>query len=147
MFKPVFKAATAISLSLLLSSTALAHSGASGIVKERMDGFKAAKKSMRTLKTAVRAEDYSTISAEAESLQAWFSDLERYFPKGSNAKPSEALDVIWQDFDRFSGIAQQSRDASSALLKAAQTKDKSATMDAFSDLGASCKSCHDDYRE
>jgi len=137
----------ALLLGLFVSSTATAHSGASGIVKERMDGFKAAKQSMKVLKSAVRSQDFSTMSSEAQSLQTWFSDLERYFPKGTNAKPSEALDIIWQEFDRFSGIAQQSRDASAALLQAAQQQDSSAAMDAFSDLGASCKSCHDDYRE
>lgn len=134
-------------LSLVVSSTATAHTGASGIVKERMDGFKAAKQSMKVLKSALRSQDFATVSTEAQSLQSWFGDLERYFPEGSNAKPSEALDVIWQEFDRFSAIAEQSRDASAALLQAAQKQNSSAAMDAFSDLGASCKSCHDDYRE
>jgi len=137
----------ALIVSLFITSGALAHTGATGIVKERMEGFKAAKTSMKTLKTAVRAEDFDTLTSEAERLQLWFSDLERYFPEGSNEKPSEALDIIWQEFDQFSGIAQETRDASAALLKAAERRDRGAAIDAFSDLAASCKACHDDYRE
>ena len=144
--KPVL-AASAIALTLITPATVSAHSGATGIVKERMEGFKAAKRAMKNLKGAVRASDFNAIETEATSLNAWFSDLERYFPEGSNAKPSEALDIIWQDFDQFSAIAQQSRDASANLVNAAQSSNQPAAIDAFSDLGASCKACHDDYRE
>jgi len=143
----MYKKFVGYSLVLALSTTALAHSGATGIVKERMDGFKAAKKSMKALKGAVRGGDYATIAREAESLNLWFTKLDNYFPEGSNPKPSEALDVIWEEYDRFSSIGKDSANASAALLRAANEGDEDLAREAFSELAASCKACHDDYRE
>jgi len=139
-----------LTLALILTSTAgaaLAHAGATGVVKQRMDGFKAAKQSMKLLKTAVRSEDFATIAMESKGLEQWFSRLEEQFPAGSNPKPSEALDLIWVEFDRFSSISQDATNASRALLRAADERDTALAKEAFSELAASCKACHDDYRE
>lgn len=138
---------TALLFGASLASAALAHSGATGIVKERMDGFKAAKKSMKTLKSAVRSSEFATVAREAETLNLWFENLDTYFPVGSNPRPSEALDVIWQEFDRFSSIGRDSANASAALLRGANEGDAELIREAFSELAASCKACHDDYRE
>ena len=145
--KQVLNTALALALGASLASTAVAHSGATGIVKERMDGFKAAKKSMKTLKSAVRSADFATIAGEAETLNLWFSQLDNYFPEGSNPKPSEALDLIWEEYDRFSSLGRDSTNATTALLRAANEGDDVLAREAFSELAASCKACHDDYRE
>jgi len=124
-----------------------AHSGASGVVKERMDGFKAAKKSMRTLKNALRSDNFSVIVSEASSLESWFSELDSLFPVGSNPAPSEALDSIWEEFNSFSGMAKETTNYASLLRKAAHRADSSSASEAYFSLAASCKACHDDYRE
>lgn len=145
--KKTLNRAIAFVLGASLTSATLAHSGATGIVKERMDGFKAAKKSMKILKSTVRSSDFATIAREAETLNLWFENLDGYFPAGSNPKPSEALDLIWQEYDRFSSITRDSANASAALLRGANEGDAELTREAFSELAASCKACHDDYRE
>jgi len=145
--KPKLITALTLALSTAIATTALAHTGATGIVKERMDGFKAAKKSMKTLKGAVRSADFATIAGEAEALNLWFNQLDNYFPQGSNPKPSEALDLIWEEYDRFSSHGQDSANASAALLRAANEGDEDLAREAFSELAASCKACHDDYRD
>ena len=145
--KPKLITALTLALSTAIATTALAHTGATGIVKERMDGFKAAKKSMKVLKSAVREADFASIAGEAETLNLWFTQLDNYFPQGSNPKPSEALDLIWEEYDRFSSLGQDSANASAALLRAANEGDEDLASEAFSELAASCKACHDDYRE
>jgi cytochrome c556 len=145
--KPKLITALTLALSTAIATTALAHTGATGIVKERMDGFKAAKKSMKVLKSAVREADFASIAGEAETLNLWFTQLDNYFPEGSNPKPSEALDLIWEEFDTFSSLGQDSANASTALLRAANEGDEDLAREAFSELAASCKACHDDYRE
>jgi len=142
--------AKSLTLASILAATAgfaFAHSGATGVVKERMDGFKAAKQSMKLLKTAVRSDDFASIATESKGLEQWFSRLDERFPVGSNQKPSEALDLIWVEFDRFSSIGQDATNASRALLRAADERDTALAKEAFSELAASCKACHDDYRE
>ena len=145
--KPTLSRVLTLVIGTAVATTAIAHSGATGIVKERMDGFKAAKKSMKVLKSAVRGADFASIAGEAETLNLWFTQLDNYFPQGSNPKPSEALDLIWEEYDRFSSLGQDSANASAALLRAANEGDEELAREAFSELAASCKACHNDYRE
>ncbi|MGH1460763.1 MAG: c-type cytochrome [Neptuniibacter sp.] len=137
-----------IAITLLVYSSGLwAHSGATGIVKERMDNFKESKASMKLLKKAVRNKDFDTIVEEAESIHRWAAKLTTYFPEGSNPHPSEALDLIWKELDRFELRAVDQLEASGRLRKAGVAKDANGAATAFSELGQSCKACHDDYRE
>ena len=59
---------------------------------------------------------------------------------------TEALDNIWADFDNFSSKAAASAQAAADLAAAAE-QDQGSAMKAFGALGASCKACHDDYRQ
>lgn len=132
---------------LAFSSTLFAHSGATGIVKERMDNFKESKESMKLLKTAVKNKDFETITREAASINRWSNKLTNLFPEGSNQHPSEALNLIWQEFDKFEIRAERQIDASERLNQAGLARDAKAATKAFSELAKSCKACHEDYRE
>ena len=50
-------------------SSALAHSGATGIVKERMDMFKRSQKNLKAIKSHIRGEDYGSIAKLAEDTR------------------------------------------------------------------------------
>ena len=133
---------------LIVFSTVLwAHSGATGIVKERMDNFDDSKASMKLLKKAVRNNDFATINQEAGSINRWAVQLTDHFPEGSNPPPSEALDLIWQEFEQFKQYADTQVKASEALQQAGINSDTGAAKKAFSELAKSCKGCHDNYRE
>jgi len=56
------------------TTLALAHSGAIGIVKERMDMFKKNQDNLKAIKSHIRSEDYESRGQEFESSQA------RHFP-------------------------------------------------------------------
>jgi len=129
------------------SSSLWAHSGATGIVKERMDNFKESKASMKLLKKAVRNKDFDVIVKEAGSIHRWAEKLTTYFPEGSNPHPSEALDLIWKEIDRFELRAVDQLEASGRLRQAGMERDSEAAASDFSELGKSCKACHNDYRE
>lgn len=132
---------------LAYSSGLWAHSGATGIVKERMDNFKESKASMKLLKKAVRNNDFDTIVVEAESIHRWAAKLTTYFPEGSNPHPSEALDLIWKEFDRFELLAVDQLEGAGRLRQAGEAKDANGAATVFTELGQSCKVCHDDYRD
>lgn len=132
---------------IAVSGVALGHSGATGIVKERMDKFKDAKASIKVLKSAIKKKDFATVTKEAESINLWAKELIASFPIGSNPHPSEALDRIWQEFDQFENEAKAQIRASEKLMKAAIAQDSKASTAAFKELANTCKSCHNSYRE
>ena len=140
-------AIAAFALSLSSPPAALAHKGAMGIVKERMDKFKASEKATKQIKQALSRGDTAMVMAEAEFLVSWASEMDSYFPENSNQSPSEAKDEIWLQWDDFVGAILSFENASTALIDAAVTEDPRAMDSAFSDMTKSCKSCHQQFRE
>ena len=59
---------------------------------------------------------------------------------------TEAKAAIWADYADFSAKAATTTKRAQALV-AATAEGQGATMKAFGALGASCKSCHDSYRQ
>ena len=60
--------------------SALAHSGATGIVKERMDMFKRSQKNLKAIKSHIRGEDYGSIAKLADEIREWAVKMPEYFP-------------------------------------------------------------------
>ena len=90
--------ATALALSCGFSMLAYAHSGATGIVKERMDFFTQNKDDLTAIKTHFRNGDLDAIVPLATQIRDWAEKMPAYFPDGSDGKPSESSPQIWLDF-------------------------------------------------
>lgn len=88
---------------------AFAHSGASGVVKKRMDAMGEMGKAMKTLTPMMQGQtDYEpdVVRSAAETILGHAgAEMTSQFPEGSNGKPSEALDVIWKDWMTFEALA------------------------------------------
>ena len=140
-------AIAAFALSLTSPPSALAHKGAMGIVKERMDKFEASEQATKRIKQAISRGDTAVVTAEAEILVSWAREMESYFPENSNQSPSEAKDEIWLQWDDFVGAIQSFDNAAQTLVEAAATEDPRAIRGAFRDMTKSCKSCHQQFRE
>ena len=54
---------------------AIAHSGATGIVKERMDHFKASQGNLKKITTHISNENYALIIPLANSLASWSAEM------------------------------------------------------------------------
>ena len=134
-------------LSLSSPPAALAHKGATGIVKERMDKFKASEKATKRIKKALSRGDTAVVVAEAKFLMSWAREMESFFPKSSNQPPSEAKDEIWLQWDDFVGAIQSFDDAAQALIDDAARQDPRTVSWAFKEMARSCKSCHQQFRE
>ena len=136
--------------SLILASVtyldAIAHSGATGIVKERMDYFKDSQSNLKKIRLHIRNENYEAIMPLANSIASWSAKMTDYFPKGSDIKPSEASAKIWSDFEGFTEAAQLNWKATISLAKAAKIGDRGAVIIAFKETAKSCKSCHKMFR-
>lgn len=126
MKKLIWIAVTAAILTGIAVVGAIAHGGATGIVKERMDLMKAMGQSMKELTAMMRGKsDYdaqkvrelATIIAEHGG-----GEMLEKFPKGSNPPPSEALPSIWSDWDRFTALSEKVTAYANALATAAENE-------------------------
>jgi cytochrome c556 len=149
IFVPIRKK-TLICLSAIaigLSAGAMAHSGATGIIKERMDFFKRSKDNMKAINTHLRGGDYRAIVPLAKDIRDWASKMPDYFPQGSDGKPSEAAPEIWTDFDGFTQAARNHYEAADTLVSAAKSENVGDIAKAFKATAATCTSCHKSYRQ
>ena len=127
-------------LAVLMAPASMAHDGATGIVKERMDRFKDSKAAVREMRGLLKAGDTEAVSQLANRLAQWGSEMPNYFPEDSNPAPSEARDDIWLDWEGFLAAAAQFERAAGELA----IRPTPANLKI---LGQSCKGCHDSYRE
>ncbi len=105
------KMTTGVALVSLFAAAALAHGGATGVVKERMDGMSAMKDSMKVLTPMMQGKtpyNAQTVRSEAKKIGSHAGEsMTKLFPEGSDGKPSEAKSQIWQDWGSFTEIARQ----------------------------------------
>ena len=124
----------------------LAHEGATGIIKERMDKFKMSKKMMQTIHKSIQNEDFETIEKSATTLHNWSKEMIKYFPEGSDGAPSEASADIWLDPEGFKKAVNNFDLASLKLINISKEKDFDKTVDSFRSLAGTCKGCHQKFR-
>jgi len=145
-------------------SLAMAHGGATGVVKERMELMENIGESMKTLADmfkGVRAYDAETVRAAAASIRdhagARMTDL---FPEGSLKHPTEALPTVWEDWAELSALAERLAAYSDALVEAAGNPRGPAATDetdpavlaamppdaAFMQTARVCRACHGKFR-
>lgn len=126
----------------------LAHEGATGVVKERMDLMKGQKKAMKVIGDMAKGKkrfDAAKAAKAARDLETTTKKIPDLFPEGSNRHPSEALDAVWQEWDRFTGNAKDAEAAAKALATELEG-DAESWKDGFKKLTEACKSCHESFR-
>ncbi|SHM66938.1 Cytochrome c556 [Roseovarius litoreus] len=106
-----------------LSAAAFAHSGATGVVKERMDAMKSMGDAVKRIKPMMSGEaayDEAAVRAAAQAIadEAGTAMTEK-FPEGSTDHPSEVLQRTWDEWSRFTGLAEQLEVAANGLAQAA----------------------------
>ena len=124
-----------------------AHDGATGIVKERMDNFKATQGHLKAIGGLMRSGDYAAIIEHAQQIKAWADKMPDFFPEGSGGTPSAAKPRIWEDFDGFKAAAQSHANATQGIIDAANAQDMSALTAAFQATAGSCGSCHKVFKK
>lgn len=148
-----------------LAVGALAHSGASGVVKDRMEQMKAVAASMKAIGGMIKGAapyDAAVVRTEAGAIASHGGEeLTRLFPEGSTMAPSEALPAIWTEWERFSTIADDLSRYAEALAAGAENPRGSAgglasasdedlvgmSPDAlFMKVAGTCAACHEDFR-
>lgn len=158
----------------LLAGVAFAHSGATGVVKERMELMGVLDRAMKDLATLVRAPgegDGERLVELAVTIREHAgAAITAKFPDGSINGPSDALPEIWDDWADFESRADRLHMLADALAEAAVTAETSPTDPlAFpiaglqrlteeqareappsvlvAHISANCSACHLEYRD
>ncbi|MFT7222893.1 MAG: cytochrome c556 [Cellvibrionaceae bacterium] len=111
-----------------VSAVVLAHGGATGVVKERMDLMDTHKDAMKTLKPVFRGNtDYDVTVIKENALVIRDNAAEhmtKLFPEGSLDMPSEALPAIWEQWQEFERLANNLQRLGQALYDGAENTQK-----------------------
>lgn len=91
--------------------SALAHSGATGVVKERMDAMKAMQAAVKSITPMVSGQvkyDAGAVRSAAATIAGHAGEaMTSKFPEGTTGHPSEARPGIWSDWGQFQALADQ----------------------------------------
>ncbi|WP_170387876.1 c-type cytochrome [Ruegeria atlantica] len=120
----LFLGVVVASVLAVATQSVFAHGGATGVVKERMDGMGVMKEAMKVLTPMMRGQvdyDASVVRERSEDISRHAGEaLTKLFPEGSLDAPSEAKPEIWQDWEAFSALADQLRVMADGLAKASE---------------------------
>ncbi len=146
--KPIVLVAVA---ALAASGTlALAHKGASGVMKERMDMMSVLGNNTKALAMMARgrtALDWQIVEQAGQAAVHTGQTFPEKFPADSFKAPSEAKRNIVSELENFTLLAVGLAEAGQALQNAADMQDEGAFLVAFQGYAQTCKACHSLYRE
>jgi len=134
---------------LLTGGGVLAHGGATGVVKERMDMMSALGDSMKALKGLVMGAgepDRAAIAREAAAIGGHAETMPAKFPEGSLLGPSEARPEIWTRWPEFETASGDLASAARGLEKTAASGDGPAMQAGFAAIAKTCAACHRAFR-
>ncbi|MEM7546091.1 MAG: cytochrome c [Pseudomonadota bacterium] len=132
---------------VVVAGAALAHDGATGVVKQRMDGMKDmsnATKALGAIKAGAIPYSPEVIRrAAGQFINKGRAQFDLY-PEGSDGGMSDALDTVWSDRVRFEALLTD-------LIRAGERLDavaaeEAAALSAADDVAKTCKACHADFR-
>ncbi|WP_425053806.1 c-type cytochrome [Psychromarinibacter sp. S121] len=110
-------------LAIGVASAALAHTGATGIVKERMVAMSAmgdAVKAIAPMMSGEAAYDAEVVREAAELIGSHAgSAMTELFPENNENAASYVKDAIWEDWDTFTELAERLHTYSEGLALAA----------------------------
>ncbi len=139
-------------LGITLSS--IAHKGATGIIKQRMDVMSEMGDAMKLIGDMVKgktAYDLDTIRQAVSQLSEHAPGIIEQFPdtqESQNFNMSEALPKIWESKPEFDEMARQLEIRISELQMVINVElNKPELRKAFVKTVKACSTCHDDYRK
>ena len=111
-------------LAVVLGAAAYGHSGATGVVKDRMDGMVAMREAVRRLSPIMQGDvpyNVGIVREGAKRISAHAGDaLTKLFPEGSGGGVSYAKSNIWESWEEFATLSEELRIYSEGLTRAAE---------------------------
>ncbi len=140
----------ALSAAFFSMTSAQAHDGAMGVVKERMELMKIIGKNTKAIAPIAMGSadmDLKAVETGAMAIQQAAKKVVLKFPKGSTSDVSEAKANIWTDWEKFVGLMKSLSEDAGGLAQLARDGEDFELTDAFSKMSNNCKKCHTDFRQ
>jgi cytochrome c556 len=134
---------------LLVAGMATAAVAETDAIAARQARMKAIGGSLGTLVKMIKGEtpfDSTAAKAAVATISEKANGLETLFPAGSDKGDTKAKPVIWTDNAGFLAALTKLQQTAAAQADSVGT-DISGVKAAVGALGATCKGCHDTYRE
>jgi len=134
---------------LLFVPFALAHEGATGVVKERMDLMDSQKDAMKVIGEMAKGKtpfDAAKAAEAARDIETTAQKIHELFPEGSTGHPSDAKPEIWTHWDEFTGDADKLNAAAKDLAAVLEAGSPDWKGD-FKTVIDACKTCHKTFRK
>lgn len=141
---------------IVLGALALTACGVSGVPTEkgehsemRTASFKKMMPDFSAMGKVVKGEepyDIEKFKGLSESFLRLSQEPFKHFTSDGADRDGDALPNIWTDTAKFSAEEQKFHAAVQTLNDKAQTGDLAQIKIAYGDVGASCKSCHTEFR-
>lgn len=137
-------------IAISLSGTALAHKGAKGIVKVRMDAMSSIGKNMKSISAMLTGKtvfDSSLVSKQAAEISSHAAIFPDHFKENLKDHFTEAAPAIWLEPKTFKALSDDlARYADQLSQKAASSNNFELLRADFKAVAGTCKSCHEKYR-
>ena len=127
---------------------AIAHDGATGVVKERMDLMDRQKEDMKIIGAMAKGKvpfDAGKAAEAARDIEVTAKEIPELFPEGTGGHPSEAKPEVWTKWDEFTRNADALGVAAKDLI-AALDSNAPDWKAKFKGVIDACKTCHKTFR-
>jgi cytochrome c556 len=140
---------------LLLAATALiaataasmAHEGASGVVRERMEAMEQLAQALNAIEErAGGIRELDKVAADAAELRRLTARMAGMFPAGSGQHPSEANKKVWSQRSQFDAIMRRLEQALETMSVAAQQAERERVAGELRKAKQTCLDCHEVFR-
>lgn len=113
----------------------------------RVAGFKRAGDALKAMhRLHLPQGELTKLAAAAREIRDWGQQIPAQFPPGSDGPDDRARPEIWEDFTRFTALADAMAARAEAVAQEAERGDKAAIALALDALGDSCSACHRRFR-
>ena len=149
-----YKKQILIALTLTATGAVLAHSGATGVVKQRMDAMVDMGDKSKIVANMFKGKtefDSAAIVDAADAFVMHGSAMSELFPDSKDSRTgskTEALPKIWEQWDDFNELVEEFVSKSEVLQSAVgETEDETALKVAFFKTTKTCSTCHKRFRK
>lgn len=136
-----------------LIQSAASHTGATGVVKERMDNMASMGKALGAVANMFKGKrefDPKVVSQTGDIVIKHSKSLTSLFPNTKASRGSvhsEALPAVWEKNDEFLNLAKSLEEKAEILKLVAAGGDLKKIKIAFGQTAKVCSACHSDFRK
>lgn len=131
----------------VLAAPVVAHEGATGVAKDRMDLMGDMSQHLKNIAKRLSANrDLTAIAADADHIVDVAPHIPDLFPPGSDKGITDAKPAIWQRWDEFVGDQKKLGEEAKKLSSLAASGDPRALADQYRAVTKACVACHDAFR-